>query len=438
MSRRNKYKLEKFKLYMRKNIFGMKFPVRNLLVMMVVFTVIFMSVIAVDSLNNAKNGDKVNTDVTAVGAVGAAGTKEAVKDTAQKSAAADQNTQSKEDAAKADKAVKVNKSAVDHVTVSESKYDMTGKFIVTADELNIRSAANVEGDVIGTLYKDYFGEVVKVEGEWTEIKSGEVSGFVKSEYILTNDKASEYITSIGGLEKANYAVAAAKEDETTDADQEETDDQDETSEDQTDDTDDSDDYDEDSEDYDESDDYDDDSEDETTEEVTEEEITTTEEETTEEVTEVTTTEEVTEEPTTEATTAEPHEQYSGDTRVHAAGGFSEDDVRLLAAIVYAESGCESYEGQVAVANVVLNRLYSGRWGGTLHDVIYAPYQFTATDTWAFSDVYANGAPELTMSAVYDALNGYNNIGGYMSFRPTWYMDPSELDDCTVIGNHVFF
>ena len=310
----------------------------------------------------------------------------------------------------------VNKSAVDHNTVSESKYDMTGKFIVTADELNIRATGDVEAEVIGTLYKDYVGEVVKADGEWIEIKSGDISGFVKAEYILTDDKASEYITSIGGLEKANYAVAAAKDAET--------DDQDETTEEnQTDDTDtDSDD--------------DDDTEtpsEEDTEEVTEEQTTEAEETTTEEVTEepTTETEEVTEEvtteePTTEAAT-EAHEQYSGDTGVHAAGGFSAEEVRLLAAIVYAESGSESYEGQVAVANVVLNRLYSGRWGGSLNDVIYAPYQFSATDTWAFSDVYSNGAPDTTMCAVYDALNGYNNIGGYLSFRPIWYLDPSELD-----------
>ena len=43
-----------------------------------------------------------------------------------------------------------------------------------------------------------------------------------------------------------------------------------------------------------------------------------------------------------------------------------------------------------------------------------------------------------MSAVYDALNGYNNIGGYMSFRPTWYIDPASLDDYKIIGNHCFF
>lgn len=427
MSRRNKYKLEKIKYNLRKNVFSMKFPVRNLLVMMISFAVVCMSVMAVGSLRNAKNGDKMNSEQAAGAAVTAGSTEAPVKSEAKKSEVSVQKGRSNVEAVKADKAVKVNKSAVDHNTVSESKYDMTGKFIVTADELNIRATGDAEAEVIGTLYKDYVGEVVKADGEWIEIKSGDISGFVKAEYILTDDKASEYITSIGGLEKANYAVAAAKDAET--------DDQDETTEEnQTDDTDtDSDD--------------DDDTEtpsEEDTEEVTEEQTTEAEETTTEEVTEepTTETEEVTEEvtteePTTEAAT-EAHEQYSGDTGVHAAGGFSAEEVRLLAAIVYAESGSESYEGQVAVANVVLNRLYSGRWGGSLNDVIYAPYQFSATDTWAFSDVYSNGAPDTTMCAVYDALNGYNNIGGYLSFRPIWYLDPSELDDCIVIGNHVFF
>ena len=47
---------------------------------------------------------------------------------------------------------------------------------------------------------------------------------------------------------------------------------------------------------------------------------------------------------------------------------SEADLYLLAATVYTEAGGEDYMGQVAVANVILNRLRSGKFGKTLSSV----------------------------------------------------------------------
>lgn len=475
MSRRNKLKLERLKLNLRKNVFSMRFPVRNLLVLMVSFAVIFMTVIAVGSLRNAKSGDRKGTDAATLGAAGVLATESAEADSkadsteeADKAASQISTEAAKIDTAKADKAASINKSAVAVTTVAESKYDMTGKFIVNEDLLNVRREADEDADVLGLLAKGNIGEIVKTEGIWTEVKTDTVSGYVKSEFILTGDAASELaekfdkhpelLASAGNTDNSDDADTADENDSSEDVSGDDT--TEETSEETSDDQ--SGDYSEDDDQDDYSDDDQDDTEEiteaeteepteepteeeteeptevETTEEVTTEEITT-EEVTTEEITteEVTTEEVTTEEVTTEEVTTE-HEPSTDDLSIHGAGGFSADDVRLLAAIVYAESGSEPYEGQVAVANVVLNRLYTGRWGGTLSDVIYAPYQFTATDTWAFSDAYNNGAPETTMSAVYDALNGYNNIGGYLSFRPTWYLDPSSLDDCTVIGNHCFF
>ena len=40
------------------------------------------------------------------------------------------------------------------------------------------------------------------------------------------------------------------------------------------------------------------------------------------------------------------------------GGFSNNDIRLLAQAVYGEARGEPYEGQVAIAAVILNRLNS--------------------------------------------------------------------------------
>ncbi len=52
-----------------------------------------------------------------------------------------------------------------------------------------------------------------------------------------------------------------------------------------------------------------------------------------------------------------------------------DDLDLLAKVVWVEAQGESFEGQQAVAEVVLNRLVSGDYPDTVTDVIYAEGQF---------------------------------------------------------------
>jgi hypothetical protein len=52
--------------------------------------------------------------------------------------------------------------------------------------------------------------------------------------------------------------------------------------------------------------------------------------------------------------------------------YSEADLRLLSSLIYAEAGCESYNGMLAVANVVLNRVKSDVYWhvNTIKEVIY--------------------------------------------------------------------
>lgn len=52
-----------------------------------------------------------------------------------------------------------------------------------------------------------------------------------------------------------------------------------------------------------------------------------------------------------------------------------EERQLLARVIWVEARGESDEGQQAVAEVVLNRMASGKFGNTLNDVIYAEGQF---------------------------------------------------------------
>ena len=60
---------------------------------------------------------------------------------------------------------------------------------------------------------------------------------------------------------------------------------------------------------------------------------------------------------------------------------ADPDRDLLAALIHAEARGESFEGQVAVATVVLNRVADPRWPDTVEAVVLQPGQF-ATPTEA--------------------------------------------------------
>ncbi len=118
--------------------------------------------------------------------------------------------------------------------------------------------------------------------------------------------------------------------------------------------------------------------------------------------------------------------------VSAPGSYS--DLEYLAAICQIEAGY-NYEGCLAVANVVLNRVNAG-FGSSIYDVIYAPYQFAT----GWMDYYLeNGTGSAAYEAAAAALAGSNNIGGYLYFNGTTWLNPDTLDcPYVVIGGNVFY
>ena len=119
--------------------------------------------------------------------------------------------------------------------------------------------------------------------------------------------------------------------------------------------------------------------------------------------------------------------------------LSDADINLMAAVMTLECGGESYEGQLAVANVILNRLQMGNWGSTISDVVYAPYQFSVVSDPRMQTLIENGAQASCIQAARDACAGNNNIGDLIGFRPTWNMvDLNSVAAYKQIGNHIFF
>ena len=100
----------------------------------------------------------------------------------------------------------------------------------------------------------------------------------------------------------------------------------------------------------------------------------------------------------------------------------------------AEGGNQPYDGQVAIGAVVMNRVKSPRYPGSIAEVIYAPGQFGPVSNGSIAR-YLGGPKASCMQAAQDAINGYTTIGSYTHFRRAG----SEVGpDSIVIGSHVFY
>ena len=88
---------------------------------------------------------------------------------------------------------------VEDVTVLEAAtspsvvegYTLLGVVDAEKGYINIREEKNTDCDVVGKIRKDAICEVVSIEDEWCEIESGEIKGYISSEYLLTGEKANE-------------------------------------------------------------------------------------------------------------------------------------------------------------------------------------------------------------------------------------------------------
>ena len=84
---------------------------------------------------------------------------------------------------------------------------------------------------------------------------------------------------------------------------------------------------------------------------------------------------------------------------------SASDIQLLARCVNGEARGEIYEGQVAVAAVILNRVRHPSFPNTISGVIYQPGAFTAVADGQINEPIAENST--IYKACEDAMNGWD-------------------------------
>lgn len=82
--------------------------------------------------------------------------------------------------------------------------------------LYVRSEPTTASEWVGKLYPDYAAKIIGPVGEWTQVQSGDVTGYVYSQYIRVGDeaqqKAEELIQRAGSTEAA-FTYAVSRQDE---------------------------------------------------------------------------------------------------------------------------------------------------------------------------------------------------------------------------------
>lgn len=117
-------------------------------------------------------------------------------------------------------------------------------------------------------------------------------------------------------------------------------------------------------------------------------------------------------------------------------GLTENDLKIMANAVNGEARGEPFEGQVAVAAVILNRVKSPSFPNTVSGVIFQPGAFTAV---ADGQIWLE-PNESSQKAVRQALSGWDPSGGCL-----YYFNPATATSKWIwsrpqvktIGAHIF-
>ena len=276
---------------------------------------------------------------------------------------------------------------------------------------NIRQEANQDSEKVGVLYKDCGGDILEKNDEWTKIKSGDVTGWIKNEYLYFGKEAEELAKEVGvltaysntetlrvrkepnlesgivGLLANNQAVEAiAEEGDWVKVSYEGT-----------------------------------------TGYVAAEYVRVEFGLDTAESMETIKAREEAERKRAAAAAEAKRVQQKEAVMATAT------ELEILGALIQCEAGGEPYEGQVAVGAVVMNRVRSSGYPNSITEVIYASGQFVPASGGRMESLILNKTTRAScMQAAQEAINGVCNVGDALHFRR------NNGRPGLVIGNHVFW
>ena len=130
--------------------------------------------------------------------------------------------------------------------------------------------------------------------------------------------------------------------------------------------------------------------------------------------------------------------FSTENTNYAQQNSQTSDIQLLARAINGEARGESYEGQVAVGAVILNRVKHPDFPNTIAGVIYQPGAFTAVSDGQINHPIDENST--VYKAARDAMNGWDPTNGCI-----YYFNPNTATNSWIwsktivktIGKHHF-
>ena len=116
------------------------------------------------------------------------------------------------------------------------------------------------------------------------------------------------------------------------------------------------------------------------------------------------------------------------------------DLLCLSLVVYVEARGEPIDGQMLVAEVVINRTQADRYPDDVCGVVFEEDQFSGMDDLNVYQIITDLAWTTSMSVASDVLAG-NGIGTTATHYHATHVDPYWSDHLTKLGqygNHIFY
>jgi spore germination cell wall hydrolase CwlJ-like protein len=133
------------------------------------------------------------------------------------------------------------------------------------------------------------------------------------------------------------------------------------------------------------------------------------------------------------TKAQPKPAVKPQAKATSASVQAAREKDLFYRLVSAEAGAESFEGQLAVATVIINRVKSPNYANTITGVIMDKawgYQFTPV-----LDGRINNPPTASAKRAVDmVLNGYRSFGSDVF----WFVNPKKANSPWIEQNRILF
>jgi len=334
----------------------------------------------------------------------------------------------KEDVPVEENSVKIKakqKTSVQEEPVQEKALYSNIGISIANSYVNLRKEANAESDILGKLYKDSAAEILDTDGDWCYVESGSIKGYVKSEYLKTGISDEKLIEQYGtrrisvdvdglnvrkkpAVDAERLAVIYLREtynvidlhDEWVKVDI---------------------------------------SDENVIGYVLREHVNLI----------VTFNQAISKEEEQELLRLQAEARIANETAVKLRDEVdcTTDEIKLLACLIHAEAGNQSYEGKLAVANVVLNRVKSSQYPDSIKNVIYQSGQFSVSASGSLAKQlsnysnYTSESQRLSIKAAKAALAGANNIGNrlyFHTYKAAVLKGYDERSSSVKIQDHLFW